>query len=193
MKRCLVITAVLAAIAGSALPAFGADSGTVNMTITVASSCITLQSTTLSFPALPFSVPDPSSSRSGVASAGGSFGNITNCGGQTEKLYAHGTDAAGAGSSTAHWSLIGPAAFPASKNPCALSPSTDRYEVTATTSDPTTAAARGSVDLGSADQLLDTLGGGAAADGAAQIWMPCSGSSGGGETMSFQVIYTASF
>jgi hypothetical protein len=178
MKRLIAGAAGLAVAAAyfvmSALPAFSADSATVNAKVTVASPCIAVQVAggSIDFGTLTFSTPTT------VVRPGNGNTTITNCATTNENISARGTDATGA---NATWTLIG-TLFP---SPCTYG--TDKYGLDVDK------VAPGAVALTTQDQLL-----GSAPAGQIQhpfntfIYMPCTGSGGAGQTMNFQIIYTAS-
>jgi hypothetical protein len=178
MKRLIAVASALAVATGyfvlSALPAFSADTGTVNAKVTVASPCIAVQVAggSIDFGTLTFSTPTT------VVRPGNGNTTITNCATTNENISARGTDATGA---NATWTLVG-TLFP---YPCTHG--TDKYGLDVEKVGP------GAVALTTQDQLL-----GNAPPGQVQhpfnttIFMPCTGSSGAGQTMNFQIVYTAS-
>jgi hypothetical protein len=160
----------------SALPAFGADSGTVSAKVTVAAPCITVNGTAatdgINFGTRAFSTP---TAAVGISNADTT---LSNCAALTENIYAKGTDAAGPG---ATWTLVDARA----SNPCTYG--IDKYGVAVPTLAP------GNVALTTPDQLLGSAGPGAIPKVMSTLLaMPCTGSSGAGQTMNFQVVYTAS-
>jgi hypothetical protein len=178
MKRKITAAfAGLAVAAGSlvlsALPALGANSGTVNAKVTVSAPCLTIDwvsGTGLDFGTLAF----------GDALGRVGYFKVTNCAPGAENVSARGTDAASA-TSTASWSLLGSA-------PACPSTGANKYALS-------TFLPQGATPitfLTSADKPFATGLAPGSYDAGVSIHMPCSGSAGAGETMNFQVIYTAS-
>ena len=174
------IAAALTASAALALPAGAAadSSGVVTGTVTVPTAptpCITIDTTSISFGTLGFS---PSAATVvGDASPGTT---VTNCsGGATQQLFAHGSDAVGSG--TGLWSLIVTGA------PCTAGPDTYRYSLR-----PVGASTSSGIYMTNTDALLSST---MVSDLAYthRIYMPCTGSSGAGETMSTNTTFTVTF
>jgi hypothetical protein len=170
--------AIMAMLLVSALLApastMAAGEETVSAQVTVATPCITV-GPNVNYGTLAFSTVNPfvQVSASGTTS-------YTNCSVTSEKVYMRGTNAVSA-SSSATWR-------PISASTCSTAQQiVDVY--LHSVSDGT-----GGAFLSLSDQLLNP----AAAAGATrtlstQMTMPCSGSSGAGETMTFSIILTASF
>jgi hypothetical protein len=181
MKRVIALAAGVAVATAyfvvSALPAFSADSGTVNVKLTVATPCITVgPSTGIDFTtsngALEFS---PSASNPKVYMST-TLMSVSNCG-STANVYVKGTNATSS-TSSATWTLVeqGPVAknvyhagvvgqSPPASFPVFLSPTTSfLYRL---------------MPAGATDSIAATLD------------MALVGSDGAGETMSFQISYTA--
>jgi hypothetical protein len=168
-----IVLAVGALILGTA-PVQAADNGTVGVTITVASPCITVQGS-FDFGTQAFSQPDNTTlvTVSGTASA-------MNCSGTTATFLARGSDAIAATDPSVIWSL--------GDNVC-LAPNT--YRINFTDFDPVST----SVILSNTDQTFLT---GVADDGIARslrgiLSMPCAGSDGAGLVMSSTITLTATF
>jgi hypothetical protein len=171
---------VLAILAASAGPVFGDDTGTVQATVTAATPCLLIQgSTSINFGTATFSTAGPQFGNALAKPVGTS--TLANCTAAAELLFARATDATGSGN--AAWSLQ-----PNLDNPCTAG--TDKFSVMS--------------GDGSFNQFLSTTNGEFASISAAgtlgdtkpigfSMFMPCSGSSGAGQTMSFAYIYTATF
>lgn len=153
-----------------ALPVAANDNGTVPGSVTVEASnaCILVEGT-YDFGTLPF------------AESGLTFGaqsqtaaNITSCGSGNQDIFVRGTDAIG---ESAAWSL-NPAVVDAPCQP-------DSYGLLATD------FIRPGAALSTTDTQWVPLGANAAIETYGVIYMPCQGSSGAGQLMSFSVIYTA--
>jgi hypothetical protein len=151
----------------------GADNGTVAAEVTVAAAeapCI-IVGPNISYGTLEFSRPDvPASNRNANLA-------YTNCSPQSQRIYARGTPAVST-SSGATWQLI-------SVTPCA---ELNHYWHSVVRENSSV------VPLTLEDQLIDDV----APAGAEQLHptnlaMPCRGSAGAGETMTFSIILTASF
>jgi hypothetical protein len=152
----------------SSLPAFSADAGTVTATVTVAGPCITVPTTTIDFKSLGFS--GATTPVAGVETLG-----YTSCSAAAQKVFARGTDATG---TSATWTL---AAF---AYPCLGGVNKFVLNLYAGGSLHTT--------LSGTDQEIETVAAGLPGSvNMLQLIMPCQGSSGGGQTMSFQVHFTA--
>lgn len=173
-----VVTAV-AVFSATSTPAFSADNGTIDATVTPATTaCLTVNPSSHDFGAKPFMQPG------GVASNGDVLFTVTNCGTALQKLYGRGTDAHNAANSVT-WTLQ-------QGNPCGAGPNNYRLLLDHAPED---AAWSGfAVLLTKTDQQL--LGGGGLPGTAsirinATVQMPCAGSGGAGQAMSFQYVITA--
>jgi hypothetical protein len=182
MRRLLILGGIAVAVVlfvGSALPAFSDDTGTVNATVTAGAACITLSQTTVNFGSLNFSTS------AGNNAAGQLAGSITNCGQSTESILARGTDAT---NTTTTWSLVDATGLPTPVNPCDLSsPNTNKYFLF------TFPGALSTVFLTTTNKAFNTMAAGANSALTVGVVMPCTGSSGAGQTLNFSYIYTATF
>lgn len=181
MKRKITRATVGLAIAAaylvlSAVPSFGDNVGTVNAQVTVAAPCVTLSTTSIDFGTILFATNPPTGPTSKYILPY----TITNCSSAKETLYVKGTDATSTSSST-RWTLnwIGP---------CTAGP--NNYGMRATEQ----WVGGGYSDLTTTAQALPT----ALPDGTAksynnEIFSPCAGSDGAGETMTMQIVYTVAF
>ncbi len=175
MKRRLISAGLLAAcaIAASATPAFGDEIGTVSGQVTPAAPCIQVTPPQLDFGTLGFSP-------SAASPEGGSRGvSITNCGPGSQNVLAHGTYASSTQGTS--WYL--------EPSPTDLCATTNRFGL--------------KIDTGTRIvelSITGALGGGApiepVAAGQTAAWnallvMPCGGSSGAGEIMTFSYVFTA--
>lgn len=179
--RVLIGGAVVAVayFVASSLPAFSADNGTINAQVTPAAPCITLDKTSLNFGTAPFS-PQQGVSSFQVP------GSVTSCTGTAQKLYGRGTDAKNAAASVT-WTLDD-----SGQLPCNLA--NNQYQLSAGDSGGTN---NWGVYLSTANKQLLGTGGMLAANTTRTIdsglRMPCAGSDGAGQAMSWQYIYTATF
>jgi hypothetical protein len=162
----------------SVLPASSADSGTVQAKVTVASPCLTITGAITSMGSLDFGTL-PFSTTSGNSGKGVGAGRVENCAATAENFSVRGTNAVG---TDATWTLVDPRP----NNVC--SAGINKYLVTPTKSP----VATGNVGLSLADQLLVNVPASQWVDLSVGLSMPCSGSDGAGQNMSFQIIYTAS-
>lgn len=162
----------LAALVGLllALPAAADDTGAVPGSVTVEASnaCILVEGS-YDFGTLPFAAPGQTFSAQAATAA-----NITSCGSGDQDIFVRGTDAIGG---SAAWSL-NPSVVTA---PCQA----DNYGLLATD------LVRPGAHLSTIDTLWVPLGANAAIATHGIIVMPCQGSSGAGQLMSFSVVYTA--
>lgn len=189
MKRLIAGAAGLAVATAyfvlSALPALGADSGTVNAQVTVASPCLTLDVTSINFGTGSFSQPSQAMTQLQNHQL-----NVSSCGTTSQGLFARGTDATASDGSDATWALIGSA----QSDLCTQG--LNKYFLSnylwngssQVASVGITPVNRQFVDQTSAGYRL-------AAGGSLRIdqllFMPCTGSAGAGKTMNFQLTYTA--
>ena len=176
--RRLTTALVTAALAGGlAGPALAADSVTVDAVVSIVAPCITVSTTAVDFGAnLPSVGTDASRSLRAFSYA--------SCSGLAEKVFGRGTDANGP---TATWSLlhVPEACSVRGLNNFSLYGQGDTSGIGRTYV---------SYPLTTTDQELETVGPGAAGTiSELVLWMPCVGSDGVGETMSFQITFTASF
>ena len=178
------ITSALAGIAVaiayfvlSASPLLGDDTGTINAQVKVGAPCLTLSTTAVDFGTIRFATNDPSAT-SGNSSP---MYTVTNCGAASETLYVKGTDATSTTSSV-KWSLVD------NIGPCAKGP--NYFGLRAVEQ----FVGGGYVDLSTSAQALPTvMPGGATRSHYIGFSWPCVGSGGAGETMTFQIGYTAAF
>lgn len=154
-------------------PAAAADSsGTVSAQVTVATPCVTVGNN-LDYGTLPFSTSDPF-----VSVTKSSSTSYTNCSVTSEKIYVRGTTATSTTSNAVWDKLTG-------TNTCNTMPNVYSHSV---------GDDQGGKFLTLTDQLLNpAVAAGATKTLNTNLEMPCSGSSGAGETMTFSIIVTASF
>lgn len=186
MKRLFSVAGGLA-IAGSyfvlsGVPAFSADSGTVNAQVTAMEACITVSpTTTVNFGTQPLSSPSLTSIASGAALG------FTNCSTAQESVFVRGTDATG---STATWAL----------GAGGCSPGTNNYGIRF--GDVVDGAYVEVLQLSTTNQgapnastpgAPNTYAAGATRSYDPRLIMPCTGSNGTGQTMAMQFIFTATF
>jgi hypothetical protein len=147
------------------------DHGTVDATVTMAQSvvCLELSTSTIDFGTRQFGDV-------GVAATPGI--TTTNCGGISESVFAHGTDASGSGPTT--WTLNDAGSCAGGTLPA------DSYGLTVERQD--TAA---QVRLSTTNKSLATLAGGVALNHLARIDTPCSGSTGAGVVMTMHIVFVA--
>ena len=168
MKRWIYIAVGIAALsvfAVSATPAFTADNGTVNMTIQVASPCITVSPQSVEFTPKTFSA----SATEPTTSDASAMPEVTNCAAASESLFMQASNAAG--SLGAQWSLTSPSGI--GVNQYALKVGQQ-------------AATPGLAAFGS-------LAAGDTRKNPLVLYMPTAGSAGSGQTMSMSVTFTATF
>jgi hypothetical protein len=147
------------------------DHGTVDATVTMAQSavCVELSATAIDFGTRQFGDV-------GIAASPGI--GITNCGGVSEDLFAHGSNATGAGPTS--WTLD-------DTGTCAGGTlAADHFGVAIERQD-----TNAQVRLSGVNKALETLTGGAAIDHLARIDTPCPGSSGAGVVMAMQLTFVA--
>lgn len=176
-NRLATAVAIAGLWAGSAIPALAADSGAVDAQVTVATPCITITNpvgSAIDFGTLPFSHDFTTSSANRAVS-------YTNCSSADQRVFGKGTDASGP---TATWQLV---AF----NACNSGPNSYSIDALA----PNEFGGDGTVAwLTTVDQELETVAAGSPGSiDNLMLAMPCVGSDGVGETMTFQVIFTATF
>jgi hypothetical protein len=176
MKRLQLIGSLVLAAALAAVPtaARAGSSGVVPARVVVMSPCLTIEftrpgDTSIDFGVLGFG------QRAGV---GNSF-QVDDCAPSGEVISGRATDATSA-TSNAKWSLVaGPLACPGGA-PGEYALDTAVAGVTG-----------GDVFLTTSDTVLGLAGAGSHS-GDVTLWMPCFGSDGAGEAMTFQFVYTAS-
>jgi len=170
--------AVVALWAGSATSVLAADSGSVDVSVSVEvapAPCLIVSPGVADFGTLPL--------RSGGSTTPGSvLVHYDNCSTASQVVYGRATDAIGSGPTT--WSLVTPqSAFDIDCPAFGL----NKYALF---------IGGGStvIPLGLSDRLLETIGSGQRGllSGLALL-MPCSGSDGEGAVFSFQVTFTATF
>jgi hypothetical protein len=169
MKRiflCGLVTA-LGALGLSVLPAFSADSGSLNMTVAVASPCLTVAPESGTFGPKSFSASAETPSTTELDTRP----TVTNCSQTSESLFVKGTDAVGSGG--ASWTLTDPQSI-----------GVNHY-----------ALKSGSQALGVRDEPVasGSLAAGDIVRPPVLLYMPTGGSDGGGQTMSMSLTYTATF
>ena len=171
MKLVAVAGALAAcAIAGSTGPAFGQaqGEGTVSAQVTVAAPCIRVTPAQLDFGTLGFS-------QSAAAPVADSRAlSIENCGTGSENIFAHGDNATSTSGTT--WTLE-----PNQPDLCST-PNRFRQRI---------GAGSLSIALSTQDTLIAPVPGGQTVSWTAYLVMPCTGSSGAGQTMTFPYVFTA--
>lgn len=173
MRRTIVTFAILGSLI-TPTTAAATDNGTVEAQVTVAAPCITVGAG-LDYGTMRFSTATGTGTSYSV---GGRTTSYSNCSSQSQLIYARGTNAQSS-TSDAIWELT--------RNTVSCPTDLNKYRVTAQTDEPI-------VSLEHTDQLIDS----AAAAGVTQtvtagLTMPCSGSLGAGETMTYAIIVTATF
>lgn len=148
----------------------GSSSGTVSADVTMAAAaaCLELSATSISFGTLGFGAENAPATPSVT---------LTNCATVNGSLLASATDAAG---TTASWNLVDSAAT------CADSLGTDAYRLNLQS-----ASFAGPISLANASKSVQSLAAGAATTHTAHMYTACPGSSGDGETLTFQINYLA--
>jgi hypothetical protein len=183
-KRVLILAALLAAtaLAASAAPAFSGASGSVVGTVSVPAPpapCIQLSDTTFDFGVQQFSTP------SRIGGTGHSL-LLTNCGTAGENVLASATDASGPSGT---WTLF---AWPTYiLNPC---PTTNTFSLGWGIAEPNSAymslsgTPRMETDTSGAPWVVPA---GHLSPSNLDLYMPCQGSNGAGETKTFTTSFTA--
>ena len=171
MKRVGLGLALAGLWAMSASPMLAAEDGTVDAQVTVATPCVLVSPGTLDFGTLPFSFAgNPGTAQKAI--------DVQNCGGSGERLFARGTDASYNGSTI--WTI-------GLDNTCL--DGVNHYALQAYKS-----SSQIAVDLTTSDQPIDIVGAGSSSVYDALILiMPCSGSDGAGQVVTFSAIFTATF
>jgi hypothetical protein len=164
LRRFATVLATAALAGGVASPALAGDSVTVDASVEVTGPCLTTSTTYLDF---------------GQQSLeGGAFRAITyqNCSAATERVYARGTDASGGGGGV-DWLLDDSGTPCPDLGPNRFGVRTDAFLM-----------------IGTTDREIEEVSPGSdGAVGALGLFMPCAGSDGIGQTMTFQVVFTATF
>jgi hypothetical protein len=173
-----VVCGVLGVLAfgASAVPVFGADGGPVNAQVTVQAgptACITVPATTVDFGTRQFSAPGNSSSAQAAPIT------VTGCANSSMTLFARGTNATGPSGS---WTLTNEAMCPAA-------PVIDAYNLRLDVPQP--GEVFFPIELTTIDSVVSPMGPDEAVSLHPAITMPCVGSSGAGQTMSMQYVFTA--
>jgi hypothetical protein len=157
----------------SAVPAVGASSGSVSASVTPSAACLTVTPSSLDFGTANFSRVNPGGNVESVV--GGNPLTVTNCSQDTETIFVSATAATNA-AQTASWSLN------SSFDQCAAGP--DQYAINLSNSAGFLTTAE--------TTFRDFVGGGNTITGTTPfLHMPCSGSHGAGEAMSFSINFTA--
>ena len=188
-RRLLFTVATLAAagLAAGAVPAFTADTGSVNVTITAqptAAPCITVAPTSLDFGTLAFSTAGALSRR--FIGGSGFSPTVTNCGTAGQAMTITGSNASGTSGS---WTISGAAD---GTNPC---PTIDRFNLTGHRE----ADANQEIRLTTSPVLVRDVGGaqayvqgpGLSDNFGFTLNMPCQGSNGAGEQKSLTLTFTS--
>jgi hypothetical protein len=155
-------------------PVLAADTVTVDAQVSIVAPCITVSTTSIDFGQLSFSTQFPATSTRDISYA--------NCSGAEELVFARGTDATEADGGPATWLLTDP------QNGCP-DDGPNSYILDLLSSD-----GRSAQRLLTTDRQVDTVATGSSGLlDEVKLWAPCEGSDGAGETMSFQIIFTATF
>ena len=188
---------VATTFAPAALPASADESGMVNAQVTVASPCILLDETSIDYGTAAFGT---SAAEVHLTPPPSSWPTFTNCSSSGEYVGIRATSAVG--SSGAAWALTGLIG-----NPCTVAPpGKNVYSVDAVGVNASgfiiAKGQSGSGGLKNQSKLFYAYPAGATAVLFASnqatrlltdIWMPCAGSDGAGQTMTFSFTLTASF
>lgn len=166
--RALVGLVVGCAIALSAAPAFGDSEGTVSAQVTVAGPCIQVTPASLDFGSLGFS--SDSNNPTGASRSV----TATNCG-PAGSVLARGSNATSTGGAT--WTL--------EVEPSALCSAPNRFMQRVSNGGASFALSA------TENTSIRALGAGEAAPLDAFVIMPCAGSSGAGQVMTFSYLFTA--
>lgn len=183
MKRILALVMGAMALVGGlgvlgAGPAFGDSTGTVTATVTVQGvPCVLLGTSNVNYGTLNFS-----SGTTSVTAVSPQF-SIQNCSTATETLLARGTDAHS--TTTADTWALSTTFVPSTVAPCSSLPLNTFRHVAAQPISP------GIVPLTTTDVFYDSLAAGQTGNATTVITMPCQGSVGAGQTMTTDVIITA--
>ena len=166
MRRCIVTLVALAAIVASAVPAFG-DSGTVTAVVTVDTTCLEVTPDGVDFGPVRFSSDE---------SQEPTFRQVVarNCGGGRAQLHVRGTDAGGLLGTGTFWTLV------ASTSTC---PELNQFALPV-------GGIEGTVLADTQNRNLLHLPAAEARPVAVGLQMPCEGSDGAGEMMTFGYIFT---
>lgn len=148
----------------------GSASGTVNADVTMAAAaaCLELSATSISFGTLGFGAEDQPATPSVT---------LTNCATVDGTLLASGSNATG---TSVSWTLVD------SAETCGDTLGTDRYRLNLQSAD-----FAGALSLGTTSKTVQSLTAGDETTHTAHIYTPCPGSSGDGETLTFQINYLA--
>ena len=162
-----------AAFALSAIPALGNPGGSIAATVTVSAPCITLGTNAIDFGTHNFST-------NSVDSFTNKFVNptYTDCSPSSENVFVHGSDATGGGG--AAWTLRD-----GGINTCPFGTNVYTSEIEDNLLN--------IIQVSTVDRTLATTTAGGSAAFIFILHMPCSGSSGAGQLMSFTYTLTASF
>jgi hypothetical protein len=166
-KRALAGFFAICALAAGVAPALGESDGTVAAQVTVAAPCIQVTPAQLDFGTLAFSQDNLN-----VVSAARPV-TVTNCG-AAATLLGRGSNATSTGGTTWALAFDGESLCPSANN------YVERVDTGAT-----------SIPLSNQSKLLRQLAAGAAASVSAIVVMPCVGSGGAGQVMTFSYVFTA--
>ncbi len=151
------------AIAASATPAFGDSAGTVLAQVTVAAPCILVTPAQFDYGTLGFSQSDSSTVFAGRVVS------LTNCATALQEVLGRGTNATSTAGTT--WTLEADVPLCATPN---------RFQLKVA-----------GVSLSAQDTSVLNLSGGQTATTNAFLTMPCTGSGGAGQVMTFSYVFTA--
>ena len=175
LRRLIIVAATAALAGGLAGPAAAADSATVDAEVSIIAPCLTVSTSAIDFGATLFSRPDvPWGATRSIS--------YRDCSGSGEYIFGRATNASETGGGSGSWQLS------ASNLDCSdLGPNKFGLRVQSTTPFSETA-------LLVVDQQLEHIGADALGSiNTVLLRTPCTGSDGSGATMSFQIIFTASF
>jgi hypothetical protein len=186
-RRTLIIGALAAAaalFALTALPAAANETGTVTAKVTVMAPCVAVSviwpgGAPLDFGTRKFTTATQPGGVNLTAPV-----RITNCAAGAEDILVRGTDA-NSTSSTAHWELQATLAT------CSVG--VDKYGLDTQVRDTAgnTVAGKDHAVVTKQNTPLASAFEPGDRDADIGLWMPCTGSGGAGETMSFDIVYTA--
>jgi hypothetical protein len=160
----------LGALFAGSLPAFGVDNGSVTATVNVQDvACVQITSSGITYGTKAFSTANT------PVQGTGTITNLASCSTADQTVLVHGATATGTG---ATWSLVSALACP--------TPNQYVHEV----DNPNTLG--GFLQLASGNITFGSLAGNSSFGSIpTRLTMPCTGSNGAGQTMSTQIVFTA--
>lgn len=195
-RAVLIALSVVTALGLGAFPLVAASSGTVSTSVEATEACITVEASSVDFGANQFSTTTADEVATGLpdtaATSGASYA-LENCASTSADFLISGTDAENS-DATVTWTLQAPDPTQPPPLVCDLGPNIYRMNAVNDANDDDDLTGDSGIFLSTSLKTSSTfqaIAGNTTINVGNQIFMPCTGSDGIGQTMSSSITYTA--